>query len=313
MCRSTVNAFLDGLNRMNPDENPPTPYYRLRCTAEGACFLTNGDGDREFFDACGRRYGRQFPPTAGTFMNDWEWSGNCAPADALVHARPVPSPTPSPRPSPGPTPPTTTYDPCPPPIDVKLGFNPNPPKRTPGWRNLGSITPLVRGACRHKGDASPDAVCAVDEGCADHVGSVYERTYGQPEAYQNGNGFTRDPVERTTDGCVVTVGGVDHVPCGYNLAFATSSPNLWADGIFLQNGPMDVCVSMPNLDHWRCQSGRMSTDGKMEGFSTNDSGYDKPKEARAAQASPPPLPPRLGPVARFFRSIGKALSWIWPF
>jgi hypothetical protein len=83
-------------------------------------------------------------------------------------------------------------------------------------------------------------------------------------------------VERATDGCNKNDPGI--VPCGYNLTFATGSPALWANGRYKEAGPMEVCVSLPNLP-WRCQKGTMGEDGRMYGFGQNDSGYDKPKQS----------------------------------
>jgi hypothetical protein len=62
------------------------------------------------------------------------------------------------------------------------------------------------------------------------------------------------------------------------LTFATGSPALWANGRYKEAGPMEVCVSLPNLP-WRCQKGTMGEDGRMYGFGQNDSGYDKPKQS----------------------------------
>lgn len=198
-------------------------------------------------------------------------------------ASPAPSPSPSPSPtfppSPSPSPSPVEVGQCPAPFAVKLGFSQEISKRDPGWRHTASITPLVRGACTHKNDPSPNAVCAASEFCADHVGSEYWNRYGQPQAWQTGNGFTRHPVERSTDSCNKNDPG--QVPCGYNLAFVTNSREEWVNGKYIYAGPMEVCVSMGHLSTMRCQSGTMGQDGKMYGFGQDAQGVDKPKPAGA--------------------------------
>ena len=153
-------------------------------------------------------------------------------------------------------------DKCPPPIAVKLGWRQNPRKLEPnGYKNMGDVTPMVQGACAHKGDPSPTAECAADEGC----GPVYDARYGEPQAYQDGPGFSHDSVERTSGSL------------GYVLNIATNSEELWANGRYQQAGRMRVCVSFPNLTTWRCQDGEMGQDGKMSGFGQNNQGFDLPK------------------------------------
>jgi hypothetical protein len=62
----------------------------------GGYLIDEGHG---IFDAWGRRYRSDiFPPDRGTYLNDWEWSGNCPPA--VVKACPSPRPTPAPTPTP---------------------------------------------------------------------------------------------------------------------------------------------------------------------------------------------------------------------
>lgn len=139
-----------------------------------------------------------------------------------------------------------------------------------------SNTETNREPCAHKGLTGPADTCAVDEGCADHVGSPYEVKYGQPQAFQDGPGFKGDPVERSTDGCTVIVDGVPHVPCGYNLKFSTAGEQNYPGGRYNEAGRMRICASLPGLP-WRCQDGIMSEAGKLEGFGTNDRGYDLPK------------------------------------
>jgi hypothetical protein len=139
------------------------------------------------------------------------------------------------------------------------------------------VTDQAPRACAHKGIFAIGATCAADEHCADHVGSVYERLYGQPQAFQDGPGFTGDPVERSTDGCTVVINGVPHVPCGYNLKFATGGPQNYPGGRYKEAGPMRICVSLPPLRTLRCQDGEMSGDGRLLGVGTNDRGYDLPK------------------------------------
>lgn len=178
---------------------------------------------------------------------------------------------PSPEPSATPKPPTD----CPEPVTLKLGFSPGVKKLALGWRNLGGISPWVIGACAHKNDSRPEAECAAAEHCADHRGSAYWHRYGQPQVYQSGNGFTKDPVERQTDDCNRDTSM--ELPCGYNLTFSTNHEPDWVGGQYRFAGPMTVCATLPPLDHWRCQDGTMGEDGLMRGFGGNVRGYDLPK------------------------------------
>lgn len=142
-----------------------------------------------------------------------------------------------------------------------MNFRHDARKLALGYRNTGDITPMVRGACLHKGNASPDAVCAASEGC----GETYHARYGEPQAYQTGNGFTRDPVERSSAN-------------PYILTFATNSESLWASGSYAQAGQMEVCVSFDFFPVWRCQKVHMSREGRLEGFGSDfEAGYDVAK------------------------------------
>lgn len=164
---------------------------------------------------------------------------------------------------------------------MKLGFGQNPRALNPGFANTASITPLVsntesnRQPCAHKGLTGPQDTCAADEGCADHVGAPYQVTYGQPQAFQDGPGFTGDSVERTTDGCNKDDPGV--VPCGYNLRFATGGRENYPGGRYKETGHMRICASLPSLPTWRCQSGEMDSDGRLQGFGTDSRSVDVPK------------------------------------
>jgi hypothetical protein len=123
---------------------------------------------------------------------------------------------------------------------------------------MADITPIVKGACGHKGDTGSEATCAVDEGC----GPAYNAKYGEPLAFQSGTGFVRDAVERAS------------FTLGFVLVMATNSEAEWAGGKYRASGPMTVCVSYPFLDHWRCQDGNMSDEGLLEGVGANVFGYD---------------------------------------
>jgi hypothetical protein len=223
-------------------------------------------------------------------------SASAAPSPTPVpSASPVPTPRPSPTiqpSSPGPSPsssPTAApapglTDACPAPFAVKLGFGQNPRGLNPGFANTGSITPLVsntetnRQPCAYRGLTGPKDTCAASEGCADHVGSPYEVTYGQPSAVQSlAGGFQNDPIERSTDGCTVIVNGVPHVPCGYNLKFATGGAENYVAGRYREAGHMRVCVTLPPLPTWRCQEGEMGADGKFSGFGQDNRSTDVPK------------------------------------
>jgi len=141
-----------------------------------------------------------------------------------------------------------------------------------------SNTETNRQPCAYRGLTGPTDTCPVNEGCGDHVGSPYEVAYGQPEAFQSlAGGFTKDPVERSTDGCTVVIGGVPHVPCGYNLKFSTAGSENYSGGRYKEAGHMHICVSLPNLPTLRCQDGEMGADGKLEGFGTDSHSTDVPK------------------------------------
>lgn len=194
-------------------------------------------------------------------------SSPSTPPTPVPSPSPIPSPSTPPPPSPQPSPsatPVTGCSTCPAPYDIRIGINKDAAKRQPGWRNTGGITPDVVGDCAHKGNPSCDARCAASESCADHVGSPYWNRYGQPQAYQSGNGFTKHPIERTTDSC--NRNDPMQVPCGYNLAFATNHEPDWENGRFKFAGPMEVCASLPHLNYWSCRRGTMTDDGRMTGF-----------------------------------------------
>lgn len=164
---------------------------------------------------------------------------------------------------------------------MKLGFGQNPRALNPGFANTASITPLVantesnRQPCAYRGLTGPEDTCAPTEACADHVGAPYQVVYGQPQAFQDGPGFRGDPVERTTDGCNKDDPSV--VPCGYNLRFATGGRENYPGGRYKEAGPMRICASLPNLPTWRCQTGTMGEDGKLDGFGQDNRSRDVPK------------------------------------
>jgi len=126
---------------------------------------------------------------------------------------------------------------------------------------MADVTPLVRGACAHKGDTSANAVCAANEAC----GPTYDEQYGEPEAFQTGTGFYRVDVERASG------------TLGYLLVMATNYEALWTSGSYAEAGPMEVCVAFPFLPVWRCQRGLMSAAGRLEGVGSNERGYDEPR------------------------------------
>jgi hypothetical protein len=216
-----------------------------------------------------------------------------SPVPSVMPSLPPPQPSPSVRPMPSTAPPSPSATPpaspspggltdaCPAPYAVKLGFGQNPRALNPGFANTASITPLVantqanRQPCAYRGLTGPEDTCPADEGCADHVGAPYQVAYGQPQALQDGPGFRGDPVERTTDGCNKDDPGV--VPCGYNLRFATGGRENYLGGRYNEAGPMRICASMPNLPTWRCQTGTMGDDGKLNGFGTDSHSTDVPK------------------------------------
>jgi hypothetical protein len=70
---------------------------------------------------------------------------------------------------------------------------------------------------------------------------------------------------------------VPHVPCGYNLKFATGGAQNYHGGRYKEAGPMRVCVSLPFLSTLRCQEGVMGEDGRMTGFGQDNSSKDVPK------------------------------------
>lgn len=100
------------------------------------------------------------------------------------------------------------------------------------------------------------------EGC----GQAYFDTYGQPDAYQSGPGFNRDPVERASGDSF-----------GDILVLATNDESQWSGGRYLPAGAMTVCTSYPWLPSWRCQNGTMNAAGQLVGFGPNSQGYDRAK------------------------------------
>lgn len=171
---------------------------------------------------------------------------------------PAPVPTPVPVPEPPPPPPVPVSR-CPAPFGIKLGFRQDARKLALGYRNIADITAIVRGACAHKGDLSPDAICPADEFCGD----AYNAALGQPEAFQTGPGFDHDPVERSSEN-------------PYILVIATNSPNDWEGGRYKAAGRMTIGVSYRHLNFWRCQDVVMTEDGRIIG-GQNSAGYDLPK------------------------------------
>jgi hypothetical protein len=177
-----------------------------------------------------------------------------APAPAPVPPPPVPVPVPTPTPvptpiPPPPVPPTPPGDSCSTPAEVKLGFRPNPRKLALGYKNMFDVTYM---------DAN-------GKPCPTECGKQYNALYGEPEAWQTGTGFTRDPVERASN------------TDGYVLNIATNSEADWQDGKFKAAGLMTVAVSCKCVSYWRAQDGMMGTDGLMTGFGQNSQGYNIPK------------------------------------
>lgn len=180
----------------------------------------------------------------------------------LGGAPPVTPPSPPPVPVPPPVPPPVVPpvappvappivppdDACPRPDGIKLGWR-DTRKLEKGWRNQFNVTPLVGGV-------------PASEGC----GETYFLRYGEPQAFQDGPGFTGDPVERASGDSF-----------GDILVIATNDESQWDGPIYKPNGPMTIGVSYPWLKTWRCQNGVMGTDGQMRGFGNNSQGYDKAK------------------------------------
>lgn len=112
-------------------------------------------------------------------------------------------------------------------------------------------------ACAHKavGGVVPSECAVSEEGCPE----VYARRYGEPQAFMLSPFWSGpDPVERAGNG-------------GYLLNHATQDEARWTTGTYDQAGPLTICVSLPPLKSWRCQTGAVNAAGKAVGFGQDGS------------------------------------------
>lgn len=140
---------------------------------------------------------------------------------------------------------------------MKFGFFASVPK-TPGFRNTFNISPVYQGQA-----IGPESGC----------GDILIERYGEFQRFQTGDGISgRDPVELQTTNL-------------YLMVEATNSDTKnWSEGCpdncrgtYLLPGKRTYCVSYKHLDHYRCQDGEMTPQGKLVGFGENRRGYDLPK------------------------------------
>lgn len=90
--------------------------------------------------------------------------------------------------------------------------------------------------------------------------------YGEFQRFVSGDHIHgRDPVELQSDN-------------PYIMVEATNSDEQnWQGDTYMLAGKRTYCVSYAHLNHWRCQDGNMSAEGRLEGFGTNARGYDLAK------------------------------------
>jgi hypothetical protein len=183
----------------------------------------------------------------------------------LFHPAPTPPPPPPDPATPPPSaPPITPAPPAPPPpappappapvevptpAGIKLGWR-GTRKLELGFRNEFNITPTD-----DNGRGLPEA-----------MGEALMLKFGWPEAFQDGPGFTGEPVERASGdsfGCIARI--------------ATNSPGEWDGGRYTKAGHYTIGASYPHFNYWRCQDFTIGDDGQVSGAGTNQQSYNRPK------------------------------------
>jgi hypothetical protein len=192
----------------------------------------------------------------------FDWNAFIQIIIALFNRQPPAPPPPAPVPTPTPVPPTPVPTPVPPvpephpmpappsgcsrPDAVKLGFR-DQRKLARGYRIMFDASDMANGV-------------KIPEGCGDWL----NQQFGQMEAYQNGPGFTHDPVERSSSNPSL-------------LVIATNNDADWDGNRYKLAGNYEVGVSRSVLNVWRAQKFTIDDQGQAHGMGNNQQSFDVPK------------------------------------